>query len=426
MRKLLFGKKIKQLEGNSDDVDEDIEEDEEVMRVDVDQGPGEEIEIDVDLEVGDAIAEEERIERDEKENQQWRALGAVGKVHNIVKWIRRKPQRRAQFLDHQLEELREELGEEEVNGDTVVDKGEEQSNSKSKRPTMLRSDNDTRWNSVQDMVNSVLNQQTRVDGFCQMEAGLVKDRLTETDWSDLKEIVELLKPFKYLTLIGQEKGSDFGSIGTILPGMDMLLETLEKARGKQRSVDSPFQEAIDEAWGLLKKYYNLTDKSPVHIASLVLDPRMKFSYIDTKWPRAWKGDAKKKMTAFYQRYKRTDITSKAPQEHGSTQSKPTYDINVWRFGCADKKEDELTRYLKVQLLVLENQEEFDILKWWKGNALEYPTLARMAIDIFSIPAMSVEPERVFSGYTSKKELLINSKMQVDFNGWKKSAADRYC
>ena len=86
----------------------------------------------------------------------------------------------------------------------------------------------------------------------------------------------------------------------------------------------------------------------------------------------------------------------------------------------------MTRYLKVQLLVLENQEEFDILKWWKGNALEYPTLARMAIDIFSIPAMSVEPERVFSGYTSKKELLINSKMQVDFNGWKKSAADRYC
>ena len=48
--------------------------------------------------------------------------------------------------------------------------------------------------------------------------------------------------------------------------------------------------------------------------------------------------------------------------------------------------------MKVQLLVLENQEEFDILKWWKGNALEYPTLARMAIDIFSIPAMSVEPE----------------------------------
>ena len=53
------------------------------------------------------------------------------------------------------------------------------------------------------------------------------------------------------------------------------------------------------------------------------------------------------------------------------------------------------------MFVLEGQKannEFDALAWWKGNAMQFPTLARIAFEIYSIPAMSVEPERVFSGY----------------------------
>jgi hypothetical protein len=39
------------------------------------------------------------------------------------------------------------------------------------------------------------------------------------------------------------------------------------------------------------------------------------------------------------------------------------------------------------------------LQWWLETAqrLAYPNLSRMAADILSIPAMSAEPERVFSG-----------------------------
>ena len=39
-----------------------------------------------------------------------------------------------------------------------------------------------------------------------------------------------------------------------------------------------------------------------------------------------------------------------------------FDINTWRFGESDKKEDELARYLKSTLLVLNSNEEFDLLK----------------------------------------------------------------
>lgn len=39
------------------------------------------------------------------------------------------------------------------------------------------------------------------------------------------------------------------------------------------------------------------------------------------------------------------------------------------------------------------------LDWWlhSDQAASYPNLSRMAVDILSIPAMSAEPERVFSG-----------------------------
>ena len=99
-------------------------------------------------------------------------------------------------------------------------------------------------------------------------------------WADLEEVMGLLKPFKYLTMLGQQKGMSFGSIGSILWGFDMLLTLLEKARKKSRPADTPFQAALDHAWGLLDKYYKETDKSGVHVVSPVLDPRMKYNYFE--------------------------------------------------------------------------------------------------------------------------------------------------
>jgi hypothetical protein len=36
------------------------------------------------------------------------------------------------------------------------------------------------------------------------------------------------------------------------------------------------------------------------------------------------------------------------------------------------------------------------IDWWRDHVDEYPTLSRMALDFFSVPAMSSECERVFS------------------------------
>ena len=82
---------------------------------------------------------------------------------------------------------------------------------------------------------------------------------------------------------------------------------------------------------------------------------------------------------------------------------PNTQINIsefeaWGFGQDFKRiEDEVDQYLDVPVIKVEENQSFDRLEWWKGNEQVYPTLARMAFDLLSIPAMSVEPERVFSG-----------------------------
>ena len=82
-------------------------------------------------------------------------------------------------------------------------------------------------------------------------------------------------------------------------------------------------------------------------------------------------------------------------------------------------QDELTRYLDAPLLVLDSSEaneSFNAMKWWTGNMQEFPVLAQLAFETFSIPAMSVEPERVFSGYITSRGFLSNLQLQTLING----------
>ena len=205
-----------------------------------------------------------------------------------------------------------------------------------------------------------------------------------------------------LTVIGQEKDSLHGSIGSILWGMDMLLTVLEEARKKGSDIyalDSPFQIALNYTWGILNKYYSETDKCRMYVVSLVLDPRMKYDYFEWNWKKEWIQDMKEKMRSVWEECEGQPSLAMATSPAAASDVSP-FDVNRWRFGTTKQVQDELTRYLDAPLLVLESleaNESFNAMKWWTGNMQEFPVLAQLAFETFSIPAMSVEPERVFSG-----------------------------
>ncbi|GJR86994.1 zinc finger BED domain-containing protein RICESLEEPER 2 [Tanacetum coccineum] len=59
-------------------------------------------------------------------------------------------------------------------------------------------------------------------------------------------------------------------------------------------------------------------------------------------------------------------------------------------------EDELKKYLKEPRLELEDDEDFDILTWWKINSPRFPIVSRMAKDILCIQVSIVAFESAFS------------------------------
>jgi hypothetical protein len=117
----------------------------------------------------------------------WRKIGAVGKLHNVVRWIRASPQRRERFVQLQLEALQ------------------------AVEAFMVRQNNDTRWNSTYAMIESAIRMQRAIDKFIVAAINesrgtvprgdrLEQDQLAPEDWKELEELAKLLEPFKWLTL----------------------------------------------------------------------------------------------------------------------------------------------------------------------------------------------------------------------------------
>jgi hypothetical protein len=158
----------------------------------------------------------------------------------------------------------------------------------------------------------------------------------------------------------------------------------------------------------MKDYYVKTGKTPAYFSATVLDPRLKLQYFKKKWQPAWVRDAERQLADLYDEFNDifrlekdsdmsdSDTSARAPE------SMP-FDIHSWRFGNSmniQGKDNELKRYLNAPVLQLGSREEndlFDLIKWWKEHEKEYPVLARIAYDLFAIPCSSSEPERVFSG-----------------------------
>jgi hAT family C-terminal dimerisation region len=46
--------------------------------------------------------------------------------------------------------------------------------------------------------------------------------------------------------------------------------------------------------------------------------------------------------------------------------------------------------------MLNENEDVDIMTWWKRNTRGYPTLAMMACDVFAVPVSTVPSESYFS------------------------------
>jgi hypothetical protein len=99
----------------------------------------------------------------------WRQKGPLGKLHNIVVFIQRNPQRLANF--HKL------------SGNQHVPR-----------------DNSTRWNSWKRMISKAIELKVSIMSYCSLYQENNDDILIETNWEELEKLNNFLVFFEDATL----------------------------------------------------------------------------------------------------------------------------------------------------------------------------------------------------------------------------------
>lgn len=152
----------------------------------------------------------------------WGSEGAIGKLHYIVKFIRKTPQRRERF---------KQLARELEDGDQY------RLSERSTAELEVIQNNNTRWNSTYLMIQRAVKKQAEIQAYIfEVQQDPSPSRrlprqyeLTYDDWHILTEIMHILERFYKLTLRTQGWGKDdgHGRLWEVTITMEWLLEGLE-------------------------------------------------------------------------------------------------------------------------------------------------------------------------------------------------------
>ena len=338
----------------------------------------------------------------------WAKKGAVGRLHNLATYIRRTDQRR-----QALRRLQTELA-----GDDPIFTLE------------IVVDGKTRWNSIYVMMKRALELRSAIELYQSRwqrpkndpsHRDLTSDFLNAADWAELERFCEFLKPFYVLTKTMEGNANRSGAQGghgavwETLKTMDYLfIKFKQAAEDTQLEEASHFKSGIDCGWAKLEEYYVKTDRTPVYRAALALHPSYGYDYFERHWKETmnkpqWYSDMKSAVEELFSEYwRQAEVETQAQAGLLDSESKETEaDMNDYSsFGKRSirsintqrkkiKAVSELDLFQKRPIFA-EDLDVADPLEWWNRHQLEYPILYRMALDLFSIPGMSSECERVFS------------------------------
>ena len=392
--------------------------------------------------------EVDNVDLEELQLTVWRRKGPLGKLHNVVYWIARSPQRNERLLALQRQLI------------------------PSDKPLELVKDVATRWNSfdaaaeraiqlrpaIDELMIEIEIEHAEYEARCRRSGKqptrkpppILNDRLSSNDWLTLAQYHEILAPLKKWTLDLQgHVGNRHGAIWRVIECYEELLAHFEALR-QEHPVVAPelrrdkslqnqqfdptitavsdylsepldalaahevhFSTNINLGWQKLNDYFSKLDDTPVYVAAVVLHPRMKWRWLEKRWEKRedWIIAAKASFTKMSLRYKdRVAVGSEAATPPRPRAPTPPPLAKKARFDEADVLSDDdedelaaratsieaqLSNYLSEPrhrtLLIADSP-----LNYWLEQRHRWPHLAAMALDVYSTPVMSDEPERIFS------------------------------
>jgi hypothetical protein len=346
----------------------------------------------------EALARAERKGDEDGWTSAWRQIGAVGRLHNIVRYIRWSPQRREEFANC-------------IQGGNQAEFDQLE----------LIQDNDTRWNSFYLAISRALEVKERLELFCKKHKPELKlgplrdDLLTHTHWYHLSRIQDCLNLFHVATLEIEGNGAFFYDW---FPQLSWLLDELDNWRADfadEASKDPTFamlSDAARHAWLKCEKYYKLADDTPFSYAAVILNPTMKKQWFVDRWSsgtaeqRSWIPQVEEQVRQHWLCfYKHTGTANTLQPSNPARASLPASSddlrerLRVYKRVKLDHEAssdgiDDFEEYLRTDLIPCDAT--FDPVEYWLSRRQAKPQLAKFALDCLAIPPMSDACERSFS------------------------------
>ncbi|KAM3452778.1 hypothetical protein MY8738_009056 [Beauveria namnaoensis] len=140
--------------------------------------------------------------------------------------------------------------------------------------------------------------------------------------------------------------------------------------------------------------------------AIALHPACQFEYFREKWCKRedWIKAAERGLNLYYDRFAAVTVATEHVDRVETPPSSPTIDdeFDAWghttdrpRRGKRRKIEPEWELWMK-QVPSKDDMSVKNPLAWWVDRRHTWLILSKLAFNVFSTPAMSAEPERVFS------------------------------
>ncbi|KAF7839761.1 zinc finger BED domain-containing protein RICESLEEPER 2-like [Senna tora] len=269
---------------------------------------------------------------------------SIGAIRNVVRYVRSSPARLARFKG-------------------FVEKEEIETKS------LVCLDVSTRWNSTYLMLEHAM-------------------MLEHSDWRNASVFVQFLRTMLKASIAHRD-----ALIGGMANNMKIK---------------------YDKYWGKPENF------NPLIVIGVVLDPRYKLDYVNSTFEdiyddlqecEAMKKKVRDTLDRLYEQYSVGVVNESVehPQESGESNTTPDADglpmpdfVNTnpkgkwWskkKNNATDQKSD-LEKYLADEMH--DNDNNFDILAWWKENTNKYKILSLIARDVLTVPVSTVASESAFS------------------------------
>ncbi|KAM7500827.1 hypothetical protein LguiA_025241 [Lonicera macranthoides] len=235
----------------------------------------------------------------------------------------------------------------------------------------------------------------------------------EEDWARVVSFAHFLKKFYDATI----KLS-----ATKTPTSNLILSTVltlqVEIENKLRDFQNPTLQNVAYSMKLkFDKYWgSIDDVNSIIFVTQALDPRYKFDMIELGLEKIEVGvfkieqikeSIKQRFNDLLRAYKEENVEER-PREvfvvDDSSAVRDEDDVEaMFRTQLMNKRKaiqrmeitNEVDKYLN-DPFESPNNDEFNLLEWWKTNSCRYPILSKIARDVFALPSSTVASENVFS------------------------------